>query len=228
MKELMIGNDCIPVVIERKRVKNLSMRILMDGSVRITSPLSLPEQRIDEFILSKQNWIMKQEELQKKRREAMAKKSMEGPAIQLLGKSYTVVFKQGVKEGFELDKDCMIMTLKEKKNAQQVFEKQAKLMLDEICAQKRNKLDQIMDDYRLAHPDISVKKMKGKWGSCTPAKAKIVMNFYLIHTPIKCIEYVLIHEYMHMIAPNHSKRFYELVERVMPDYKIYRKLLKEE
>jgi len=157
-----------------------------------------------------------------------ALKNAKGPRIQLLGKTYHAVFKPGAKEGFELNQDDMILTAKDETRIQLVFEKQAKLMLEELLNQKRGKLDLIMDDYRLNHPEIAIKKMKGKWGSCTPAQAKIVMNLMLIHLPVKCIEYVLIHEYMHMICPNHSKRFYELIENVMPDYRRYMKMLKEE
>ncbi|MBQ7888604.1 MAG: M48 family metallopeptidase [Erysipelotrichaceae bacterium] len=228
MDRLKMNHEYVPVVIERKRVKNLSMRILLDGTIKMTAPLNLPEERIDEFILSKLEWIEKSEELQKKRRISQEKKSVMNPVIQVLGKSYHVVLKQGNHEGFVLDDRYMILTVKESGRVQQVFEKQARMMLEEIFQQKRGKLERILDDYRLPHPEISIRKMKGKWGSCTPSKEKIVMNFMLIHVPVKCIEYVLIHEYMHMIVPNHSKRFYELIENVMPDYKIYRKILKEE
>ena len=218
----------IEVEIEYRKVKNLSMRILLSGTVKITAPYHLPEERILEFVESKQNWILKHAELQKKRREHQAMKTLEGPMIQLLGKKYYVVLKQGNKEGFELNQDVMILHVKDESRASVVFENQAKNMLEEILHQKRKALDLVMDDYRLAHPQISIRKMKGKWGSCTPSKAKIVMNFMLIHMPIQCIEYVLIHEYMHMICPNHSKRFYELIENLMPDYKVWKKVLKEE
>ena len=218
----------IQVEIEYKKVKNLSMRILLDGTVKITAPYHLPEERILEFIKSKQNWIIKHTELQKTRREHLAMKTLKGPMVQLLGKKYYVVLKQGNNEGFELNQDVMTLTVKDESRAVSVFEKHAKGMLEEILNQKRIALDLVMDDYRLAHPEISVRKMKGKWGSCTPSKAKIVMNFMLVHMPVQCIEYVLIHEYMHMICPNHSKRFYELIEKHMPDYRSWKKVLNEE
>lgn len=214
--------------IEYRKVKNLSMRILLDGAIKITAPVSFPEEKILEFVYAKRNWIMKHEQLQKSRREHASLREMKGPFVQLLGKKYSLVFKQSTKERFELEQNCMILYAKDESRIQQVFEKQAKTMLEEILNQKRGRLDAVMDDYHLAHPDLRVRKMKGKWGSCTPAKAKIVMNFMLIHLPIQCIEYVLIHEYMHMICPNHSKRFYELIEGLMPDYRRYRKILKEE
>lgn len=225
---IQLENQTINVEIEYRRVKNLSMRILLDGTVKITAPAAFPEGRIVEFIESKQKWIIKHLELQKKRREHQSLKELKGPVIQLLGEKYFVQIEKGMKEGFQLNQDIMMITVKDESRVQLVFEKQAKMMLEEILNQKRVRLDQMMDDYRLAHPEISVRKMKGKWGSCTPAKAKIVMNMMLIHMPMQCIEYVLIHEYMHMICPNHSKRFYELIESRMPEYKKWQKVLKEE
>jgi len=228
MKLMLDENTEIELLVEARKVKNLTMRVLLDGTVKVTAPVSMPQERIFEFVQSKKNWIVKQQQLQKNRREHAALKNAKGPRIQLLGKTYHAVFKPGAKEGFELNQDDMILTAKDETRIQLVFEKQAKLMLEELLNQKRGKLDLIMDDYRLNHPEIAIKKMKGKWGSCTPAQAKIVMNLMLIHLPVKCIEYVLIHEYMHMICPNHSKRFYELIENVMPDYRRYMKMLKEE
>ena len=188
----------------------------------------MPEERIEEFIKSKSDWILKHLEVQKKRKEAHELRTFDRPVVQLLGKRYYLVIQKGNNEGFELEGDIMKLTCKDESRVVSVFEKQAKEMLMSIFEQKRIRLDKVMDDYRLAHPEITIRKMKGKWGSCTPSKAKIVMNQMLIHVPVQCIEYVLIHEYMHMICPDHSKRFYSLIQNLMPDYKSCMKLLKEE
>ena len=61
--------------------------------------------------------------------------------------------------------------------------------------------------------------MKSIWGSCTPAKNSITLNRKLIHYPFEFIEYVVLHEFVHFIQPNHSKAFYNIIENYMPDYK---------
>ena len=226
--KVVLNGQSVHVEIERKKVKNLNMRLSIDGIILISAPFGLPEERIEEFILSKSEWILKHLEVQKKRKEAHNLRTFDRPVVQVLGKRYYLVIHKGNNEGFELEGDIMQLTCKDESRVISVFEKQAKEMLMSIFEQKRIRLDQVMDDYRLAHPEITVRKMKGKWGSCTPSKAKIVMNQMLIHVPVKCIEYVLIHEYMHMICPDHSKRFYSLVQNLMPDYKSCMKILKEE
>ncbi len=61
--------------------------------------------------------------------------------------------------------------------------------------------------------------MKSRWGSCIPAKQQITLNQNLIHYPIEFAEYVILHELVHFIQPNHSKAFYQIIEYYMPDYK---------
>lgn len=226
--KIELAGQKVQVEIERKKVKNINMKLSIDGIIFISAPYALPEERIHDFIMSKSQWILKHLEIQKKRKEAQSFRTLDAPVVQLFGQRYYLVLKQGNNEVFELENDIMILTCKDESRAVSVFEKQAKEMLMSIFEQKRIRLDCVMDDYRLAHPEICIRKMKGKWGSCTPSKAKIVMNQMLIHVPVQCIEYVLIHEYMHMICPDHSKRFYGLIQNLMPEYKSCMKILKEE
>ena len=81
-------------------------------------------------------------------------------------------------------------------------------------------------DHFLKEPEISIRYMTSKWGVCYPQKAKIVLSTRLIHYPVECMEYVLLHEYVHFLVPNHSRTFYDTVRRHMPDYAFRKKLLK--
>ncbi len=75
-------------------------------------------------------------------------------------------------------------------------------------------------------PKIKVRNMKSRWGVCHISKKYITLNLQLLSKPMPCIEYVVLHEYAHFIQPNHSKKFWAVVEHYMPDYKERRKLLK--
>ena len=76
-------------------------------------------------------------------------------------------------------------------------------------------------------PSIEVVKLKGRWGACSPSMQNILLNERLVHYPINCVNYVIIHEYLHLIVPNHSERFYALLEEIMPDYQKYIDYMKE-
>ena len=69
--------------------------------------------------------------------------------------------------------------------------------------------------------------MKSRWGSCNPGKRVITLNKRLLSYPPEALEYVVLHEYVHFLHPNHQKGFYELLGRLMPDYAQRRALLKE-
>jgi len=74
--------------------------------------------------------------------------------------------------------------------------------------------------------NLSIKEIKGKWGVCFPEKSKIVLNIRLIHYPQICLDYVIVHELSHLIHKNHSKDFWYLVQKYLPDYKKYSDMLK--
>ncbi|MFZ4076713.1 MAG: M48 family metallopeptidase [Legionellaceae bacterium] len=70
-----------------------------------------------------------------------------------------------------------------------------------------------------------IRSMTTRWGSCNTLKKRITINLNLIHKPLPCLEYVIVHELIHLIIPNHSQRFYSLMEHFMPEWKIIKKQL---
>ena len=74
-------------------------------------------------------------------------------------------------------------------------------------------------------PPLKTRDQKTKWGTCTPHS--IVLNIRLCMAPPAIIEYVIVHELAHKVQPNHSPRFWSVVENLMPDYKERRDYLKK-
>jgi len=73
--------------------------------------------------------------------------------------------------------------------------------------------------------DISLRKMRSRWGSCNPNKNIVTLNSYLIYAPLCCIEYILMHEFVHFLCRGHSAAFYEKLTHYMPDWKQRKHLL---
>ena len=67
--------------------------------------------------------------------------------------------------------------------------------------------------------EISIRKMKTLWGSCSYKEGKIKFNSYLYYMSDYFLEYIVVHEMAHLFVPNHSKRFYDIVKKYLPDYK---------
>ena len=73
---------------------------------------------------------------------------------------------------------------------------------------------------------LKVRRMKSKWGVCNVTNNIITLNLELIKFDIKYLEYVIFHELCHLVYPNHSKDFWNLVEKYVPNYKVFRKEMK--
>jgi predicted metal-dependent hydrolase len=75
----------------------------------------------------------------------------------------------------------------------------------------------LFSKYKIKKPKFEIRRMKNRWGSCTP-NGKIILNPELIKAPGICIDYVIIHELCHLIYPNHSKDFYHLLSEICPSW----------
>lgn len=80
--------------------------------------------------------------------------------------------------------------------------------------------------WHIAYPQLRVRAMKSRWGSCIPSKNAITLNAWLLTKPEAALEYVVVHELAHLVVPNHSADFYAVVAAVLPDYQERRALLR--
>lgn len=227
--EVVIQSIPFEVHIERKRIKNMYLRVKENNQLWISAHPSVVTKQILDFIHSKEKWILEAQLRLNQRKENEKTQEPQGNTIQYFGKQRPFRIVLGAYPALYMEDQEVVLQVKKKSpdTIQRTFEDQAKKVMETICNQLRIRYDHIMDDYRLPHPTITFRKMTSKWGSCMPAKAKITMNINLIYYPMECLEYVLLHEYVHMIVPNHSQRFYDVVQYHMPDYKKYRTILKE-
>ena len=82
-------------------------------------------------------------------------------------------------------------------------------------------------DKGIDYPEIKFRNMVSRWGSCHTKKGILTFNINLIYAPEECIEYVVMHEFAHFLQPDHSKKFYDELAKICPDWKERRKRLKE-
>jgi len=70
--------------------------------------------------------------------------------------------------------------------------------------------------------ELRIKKMKTRWGSCNPDARRIWLNLELVKKPVSCLEYILVHEMVHLVERHHSDRFRELMDALMPTWQMRR------
>ena len=85
-----------------------------------------------------------------------------------------------------------------------------------------------LEKYGIDKPEIKIRKMKARWGSCIPEKQLILLNSELIKAPKLCIDYVVLHELIHFKYRNHDSNFYDFMTSLMPDWKQRKKILDDQ
>ena len=199
-----------------KQVKNINMRISSKGEVVVSANPFVPMDKIDDFVSSKVSWIVKH---QKSMQERSQKSMIDDKHIVLFGNSLKIRKTTGKYNHVSYDKDTLYVQCREQADPEKVIRQ----FLDELCRDVFLDIATLtfrsLSDYHLEFPDVKIRDMKSRWGSCTPAKNSITLNRKLIHYPFEFIEYVVLHEFVHFIQPNHSKAFYNIIENYMPDYK---------
>ena len=139
-----------------------------------------------------------------------------------IGKKYLKYEMAGVKK-IELTTTCLLCPkgLDEK----ELLFKIAKWYIDTAKPILSERLEYLADLMQLDYHSFKISNTKNRWGSCD-TNGNIKINFRLIMLPHKIIDYVLIHELSHLVEFNHSKKFYKVIESVMPNYEEVRKSLK--
>ena len=199
-----------------KQVKNINMRISSKGEVVVSANPFVPMDKIDDFVSSKVSWIVKH---QKSMQERSQKSMIDDKHIILFGNSLKIRKTTGKYNHVSYDKDTLYVQCREQADPEKVIRQ----FLDKLCRDVFLDIATLtfrsLSDYHLEFPDVKIRDMKSRWGSCTPAKNSITLDRKLIHYPFEFIEYVVLHEFVHFIQPNHSKAFYNIIENYMPDYK---------
>ena len=83
----------------------------------------------------------------------------------------------------------------------------------------------IFKKYNVPQPTLKIKPLKSKWGSCKITTAEITLNLNLYKVSAECINYVVLHEHTHLVHPGHKKRFYNFLQKYMPNYQEIEKKL---
>ncbi len=211
--------------------------VVRPGGVEFVAPKRMSERQIAKFIQEKQNWIQKQLKIFEEKSEQLDVNKptliQEWREIQYAGKKVPlkieilkcqkihVFYEEG--EGFRI---CVPNTLNDNEQNIQIrlsFEKWGR-------KQAKEKTKAIINQYEallaLRPRRIFIKQQKHMWGSCS-SKKNININWLLIFAPKQVMTYVVLHELCHLEEMNHSKKFWCLVKKLMPDYKIHRAWLKK-
>lgn len=215
----------IPYLLTRKSVKNVNLRIKPEGEVLVSANNSVPTDFIDAFIEKKQRYIfsvLSRYEEKKKLFQAVPKRYVSGESYDLLGKSLRLKVEANKEENVYTDGVYIFLKVKDKddfRHKEIMMSKWLKQYQTTVFEELLQEKYLLFEKYGVTFPTLKIRNMTSRWGSCQPKKGIITLNSKLIEAPRNCIEYVILHELVHFIHPNHSRQFWDFVAMMMPDWK---------
>lgn len=193
-----------------------------DGLVKVSAPLRFSEQLIRQSLESKSAWIHQQ-------RERIRNRSVEedctfkmGSTVAFLGKKYLLIIEEHhgptqIKLNNELIY-CYTQPNSSPTQIQTILERWYKQQMQILLPDLIQHWEAVIG---VKVAQWGIRKMKTRWGSCNTKAARIWLNLNLIKKKSICLEYVLVHELVHLLEPSHNKRFYGLMSKFMPQWREY-------
>jgi predicted metal-dependent hydrolase len=225
MAQIQLGNIAIDVVV--RDIKNLHLSVHPPmGRVRIAAPSRMSLDTIRVFAISKLSWIKQQQKKLREQERETPREYLNRESHYLWGNRYLLtVREQNVGPSLELRHHRIVLrvrpgTSEERKQA--LFEEWYREQLKKAVLPLLAKWQPLM---RVTVNHFFVQRMKTKWGSCNPTARHIRLNTELAKKPMECLEYIVVHEMLHLLEPTHNSRFIAFMDRFMPKWQFYRETL---
>ncbi|MGM0636378.1 MAG: M48 family metallopeptidase [Bacteroidota bacterium] len=226
-KQIQFGSEIIDFDLVFSQRKTLGITVRPDKSVQVKAPEGSSIEKINTKVRKKASWILKQQQhFLSFEPRITERKYVSGESVLYLGRQFQLKLIQS--------------KIKKVKNVGQYVEvhspnlerENVKNLLDNWYREKAKKWFtelaypwiERFEKYQVKPNKLEINKMKYRWGSCSP-KGRILLNPELIKAPKACIEYVIVHELCHLIHPDHTKAFFALQTKAMPDWEKWKNKL---
>ena len=210
------------IFVRHPRARRYILRVLPDGTARVTIPRRGSRKEAERFVNAQQRWI----EQQRLRRLELLARPSSSPIDPntILFRGEPIALEHGV------DRDRAIVLFRDRqiplKSATDDPRHAVVRHLREVAAlELPARLLELAEPHRLTVSRVSVRDQRTRWGSCSSA-GRISLNWRLVQMPDEVRDYVLLHELMHLREPNHSRRFWRHVAAVCPDFQQARRWLR--
>src|SRR3990167_9349546 len=212
----------IEVVVLHKKVKNLHLNVLPPvGKVRVSAPINMGDDAIRTFFATRISWIKKHQAKFKGHERQTAREYVSGESHFFLGNRYRLEV--------EFTEEKLGVTIKNKKkmvlsvNPKSQLLKREQVVQDWYRNELRNILTDLIDKWQkkigVKADYWGIRRMKTRWGTCDEKTNRLWFNLELIKKPERCIQYVVVHELIHLIEIKHNDKFVELINKYLPKWR---------
>jgi predicted metal-dependent hydrolase len=223
--KIELGEIAVEVI--KKDIKNVHLSVYPPrGRVRISAPLRMNVETIRVFAISKLSWIKQQQRKLREQQRESPREYLDRESHYVWGKRYLLqVIESNTAPAVELKHSTMLLRVRpgtgeEKRQAivDEWYRIQMKVAVPRLIAKWEPLLG-------VKVGRLFVQKMKTKWGSCNSEAKSIRLNTDLAKKPLVCLEYILVHEMVHLIVRHHDDRFTGLMDHHLPGWRLTRQML---
>ena len=223
--QIELGDISVDVVF--KDIKNVHLSVYPPtGRVRISAPSRMSLDTVRVFAISKLDWIKQQQEMFREQERETKREYLNRESHYVWGKRYLLeVTEQDAAPSVELEHSRMLLRVRpgtsdEKKQSivEGWYRKQIKSAVPPLIEKWEPLLGVKVKQF-------FVQRMKTKWGGCNSAKGHIRLNTDLAKKPQECLEYIVVHEMVHLLESTHNVRFVALMDDHLPQWQHYRDML---
>jgi hypothetical protein len=215
-------NDLVVNVI-RKDVKHLRLAVYPpDGRVRATAPLRVNDEAVRRFVISKLAWIKRQQARFAAQERQPAREFISGESHYYQGDRYllNVVYQNGPPAVTVRNKTTLELRVRTGSDAGQRervllawYRRQLKAAVPPLIAKWEAALGVHVAEW-------GIKRMKTRWGTCNVKARRIWLNLELVRRPVHCLEYIVVHEMVHLLEPRHNDAFVAHLDRLLPHWRL--------
>ncbi|WP_051350709.1 M48 family metallopeptidase [Caloramator sp. ALD01] len=233
MPQFIYNGEVFEYKIIKKKKKTITIKITREGEVVVTSPIYVDDRYILNLVEGKAEWIVqKLKEIERIKKDTGSIEYKNGSRIEYLGTKLILCISEDNVDKLKIYKEEDKLYIKLPKAKESFFTEEMlkkeiiKWLKEESKVVLKQRVEFFSQKYNLVPNRVVIKEQKTIWGSCS-SKGNINLNWRLILVPLDVLDYVVVHELCHLKHHNHSKKFWDLVKEIMPDFEKKKMWLKE-
>jgi predicted metal-dependent hydrolase len=207
----------------RSKRKTLALIVRTDGSVLVRAPLRTPKSVIQAFVAKNKGWIEIKQAQVLATLPLPTREYVSGQTFPYLGASYPLDIVEGQRDALLLDTGKFKLAALQPNDAAAAFERWYREQARQVLSAR---VEFFTRAYNFHYKSIRITSARTRWGSCS-ATGSLSFSWRLIQAPLVVVDYVVVHELVHTVVHNHSKKFWQRVGMIMPDFQDHRKWLRE-
>lgn len=223
----MLINVCgIDVQVNKKRIKNMHLYVKPPaGMVSVSAPEHISDKAVENFVRLNMGWVKKQREKFAGQPRMTERRYISGETYYLWGRQYFMEFRHYARNYLKFDGNKLILGMRASSSA----EHRRRFVRREYSLLLAARLKKIVPKWEhitgICCKEYKTRQMTTKWGTCNASAGRIWINLQMAEKPPECLEYVVLHEIIHLKIRNHGQEFTAMLDKFMPSWRTIKNTL---